>query len=398
MTMTRSSFLVKAVMVCTLSLGFVGFNAVQANSSTTSSTPPSSDANTANAIAQTESRKAALAQTISAVIQPAFAQFQQRADAFYQASETFRQTQNTDNFAAVQKAWKALALAWNRIRIYRFGVLVGKDLTPYAYYLDSSLLKGKDFSKKIKQSIEVFLAEKKKNTNVDALAQTIANQSVNQQGLLAAEILLFDADFSLERYQQQPALAYYLKAHAKVLQQRATYLNQHWQANDYVAQLLAEAEMSSTKLFNAIWDSLSFAKKERLGNVYRNDQAYPQKVEAWRSHQSTANLVAWLQAIQQTLIAQQIPVKDTSAKNKPASFYQLLQADGYQTGNKFVKHINEIQQALAVLPEPLTDSVSNHKKAVIKIQLALDKFAGFYERNAMNSLGIDLGFNFNDGD
>lgn len=398
MTMTRSSFLVKAFMVCTLSLGFVGFNAVQANSSTTSSTTPSNDTNTANTIAQTESRKAALAQTISAVIQPAFAQFQQRADAFYQASETFSQTQNSDNFAAVQKAWKALALAWNRIRIYRFGVLVGKDLTPYAYYLDSSLLKGKDFSKKIKQSIDIFLAENKTNTNIEALAETIANQSFNQQGLLAAEILLFDVDFSLESYQKQPALAFYLQAQAKVLQQRATYLNQHWQANDYVAQLLAEAEISSAKLFNAIWDSLSFAKKERLGNVYRNEQAYPQKVEAWRSQQSTANLVAWLQAIQQTLIAQQTMTNDTEGKTNPASFYQLLQADGYQTGNKFVKHIHEIQQALAVLPEPLTDSVSNHKEAVIKIQRALDKFAGFYERNAMNSLGIDLGFNFNDGD
>jgi predicted lipoprotein len=392
MTFSSSSFLLKAIkilikafMVFTLLLGLIYFNAVQANSSTT---------------AQTELRKAALAQTISGVIQPAFAQFQQRADVFYQASETFSKTQYADNFVTVQNAWKELAIAWNHIRIYRFGVLVGKDLTPYAYYLDSSLLKGKDFSKKIKQSIDTFLAENKTNAifKLEALAQTIEKQSFNQQGLLAAEILLFDADFSLESYQKQPALAVYLQAQAKVLKQRASYLNQHWQSKDYVTQLLAEADISSVKLFNAIWDSLTFAKKERLGNVYRNEQAYPQKVEAWRSQQSAANLAAWLQAIQQTLVAQQITTKETSAKNKLASFYQLLQADGYQTGDKFITHIHAIQQALAALYEPLTDSVSNNKEAVINIQQALDKFSGFYERNAMNSLGIDLGFNFNDGD
>lgn len=375
-------------MVFTLSLGFFGLNAVQADSST-----PLSD--NAKTVAQTESRKAALAQTISGVIQPAFAQFQQRADAFYQASETFSKTKNADDFLAAKNAWKELALAWNHIRIYRFGVLIGEDLTPYAYYLDSSLLKGKDFSKNIKKSIDLFLEENKAATliKVEALAQMIEKQNFNQQGLLATEILLFDNDFSLASYQKQPLLAIYLQAQAKVLQYRASYLNEHWQSKDYIAQLLAEADRSSEKLFNAIWDSLTFAKKERLGNVYRNDQAYPQKVEAWRSQQSAANLAAWLQAIQQTLMAQQ-----TSANNTSASFYHLLQADGYQTGDKFVKHIHDIQQALAALSEPLTDSVSHNKEAVIHIQKTLDQFTGFYERNAMNSLGIDLGFNFNDGD
>jgi predicted lipoprotein len=268
------------------------------------------------------------------------------------------------------------------VRIFRFGPLVGKGLTPYAYYFDSRLLKGKDFSKAIQQDIRV---SSKHSTTTAHLAQTLADKNFKYQGLPATEILLFGAAYPLSAYQKNKTLAGYLHAHALVLKQRAQFIHESWQDDVYVNKLLTETDNTQGKLFNALWDSMGFAHKERLSALYAQEQVFPHRAEAWRSEHSKQNLLAWAQALHAVFSAEQ-------------GFYALLKASGYKTGDVFLQQLGVMQTALHELPGSLSASLKHDWRSVDKIATALNLVMGTFERDVVNTLGVNLGFNFNDGD
>jgi predicted lipoprotein len=57
-----------------------------------------------------------------------------------------------------------------------------------------------------------------------------------------------------------------------------------------------------------------------------------------------------------------------------------------------------MQTALHELPGSLSASLKHDWRSVDKIATALNLVMGTFERDVVNTLGVNLGFNFNDGD
>lgn len=328
--------------------------------------------------AEETTTQTAVRATLTEVVQPAFVAFHQAAEAFAQQTASLAKTPSAEQWQKTRAAWKSFSLSWNRVRIHQFGPLTGQKLTPLAYYFDSRLLKGKDFSKFIHQDLRAALAKP------DAIsAQALASKNFKYQGFPATEIILFDAAYA----SPPPALATYLHAHAQVLAQRAEALRGQWENPDYIEKLIQEPETTRGKLFNALWDSLSYARKERLGALYNAEMVYPQRAEAWRSRHSKENLSAWLQALKATFRA-----------GEAEGFYALLEASGYASGTQFLQQLDTVQQTLDALPQSLAETVEQDREKVVAIVAALETAMGTFERDVVNILEVNLGFNFNDGD
>jgi len=327
----------------------------------------------------------ALESTLKHVIQPAFADFHAKSQIFEETTKQFAQHTNATNFEKTRNAWRALSLSWNQVRLYRFGALVGKNLTPVAYYFDSSLLKGKDFSKAIHQDIRASIQPTE--TDVEKLVQALAKKNFKIQGLKALEILLFDETYPLSAYQQNPTLAAYLQAHSKVFKQRAQTINAKWQDAKYIKRLLDEAKNTEIKLFNALWDSFTFTHKERLKNLFKKDKALLHRVEARHSKFSKQNLAAWVHAI-----------KTAFQTESRTGYYAVLDTSGYATGKFFISQLDKLQETIEALPNSLSESLKKEPQTVKHIERTLNAVMETYARDVLGILEVDLGFNFNDGD
>jgi len=337
-------------------------------------------------IAQAEiTKKQALESTLRHVVQPAFVNFHAKAEVFAQVTDQFVQQTHAENLENMRNAWKALSLAWNQVRLYRFGALVGKQLTPVAYYFDSSLLKGKNFSESIHQDIRGHL--KHAETDVDKLVQALGQKNFKVQGLKALEILLFDEAYPLSVYQSKPSLKIYLQAHAQVLKQRTQALSAQWQDEEYMTLLLNEAENTETKFFNALWDSLTFTRKYRVKKLFTQNKVFPMRAESWRSQFSKQNLSAWIQAFKQSFQC-----------DSEVGYCTLLKASGYVTDAFFMQQVAQAQAAIDAVPSPLENSLLTDVEKIKKIKSHLNKVMETYARDVMDTLEVDLGFNFNDGD
>ena len=337
-------------------------------------------------IAYAETTQAqALESTLKQIIQPAFADFHTKAQALQQTAKQFTQQTNAENLENVRNAWKALSLSWNQVRLYRFGPLVGKDLTPVAYYFDSSLLKGKDFSKAIHQDIRLVIKQAEMDT--EKLVQALAKKNFKVQGLNALEILLFDEAYPLNVYQENAHLATYLLAHAKVLTQRAQLLNEKWHEEKYINLLLGEAKNAEIKFFNALWDSFTFTQKRRLNYLFKKDKAFPHRLETWRSQFTKQNLSAWVQAL-----------KTSFQTKSKTGYYAVLDASGYATGEFFISQLDKLQETIDTLPHSLSETLQTEPERVKQIEAALSTAMETYARDVLGILEVDLGFNFNDGD
>lgn len=325
------------------------------------------------------SLKTALQQITTQTVLPAVDNFADQASALNNAATTFCSTVNSDNLASLQTQWKTTSAAWYRLLPFRFGPLDDDAVFPAYQYIDSYRLRGDNYVSTVRSNISQWLA------SADTLDHDFFDGlTFNKVGLLAIEVAAFEttdthstatADIVSE-YNNANRKCAVLTGLTSALQEKASYVHDGW----HVAYLdsntpfltlfendeLPDGSESMTKLITSVQEFLDYLQ---LRNVVTT--VSPVAAEAWPL---VGNSLAVIREV----------VAGTSATT--VSLFDLMTSSGNRTAVSTVQsNLDQADTNIAA-----QDATSFNASAAL-----LD---GNFKRDIPDSLDVNLGINFTDGD
>ncbi|MGB3916079.1 MAG: imelysin family protein [Thiothrix litoralis] len=344
-----------------------------------------------------------LAQVVDNAIIPLYRELEDTANTLEQRSKAFCAEPNADSFAAVRTAWGETLLAWQRTDALMFGPAIEEQI-------DFNI----NFNPPKKMIISRLLTD-----TLPLTPETVDKAGVGGQGLGTLEFLLFDrekpdteqlAAFQGEAGKRRCA---YVQAASALLHTHISTIADAWlkdtqgYASAFRTADKGNATFTSSRqavdlLVGKLFQSAEKFTKNRIGNplgkgidlntegkqeVLNTSNAY--QLEAWRSGYSIKIIRANVEGMQRIL--------------QDGGIFQWLRDHNDRKVEKFVA--DAMQQRLESylkLPVPTTDPFELIKAG--KGQ-ALDAY--YYsgndilmgiKRQLAKTLGVQLGFNDNDGD
>jgi predicted lipoprotein len=231
--------------------------------------------------------------------------------------------------------------------------------------------------------------------------ERLTEASVVVQGLSALEYLLFDADAGQLQQYQQPRQCQLLMVVSTHSEQVASFLYDQWRpgGGNYRAvfttpgpdnKAFPDSKAGISALVDALVSNLERAKNERLGGPlgYRNRKLRPQAylTEAWRS-QSSLKLL-------------QANIKASLALYQPLSDYMQLFPARRDLDQQIHQQFTLVLEQLQQLETPLFIAVTEPTQQALLTAL-YDDVTGLVKliKNKLPpAMGVNLGFNSNDGD
>ncbi len=330
------------------------------------------------------------------VILPAQQQFSQHSSELARLSESFCGQPDSAGLEQLREQWRQSMRTWQAVKVIGFGpISVDNQSWKIQFWPDKHNLIEKKLNNLLRSDEELTV-------------ERIGKASVVTQGLSALEFLLFDhQDGQLGSYQTgplSPRRCQLLQAVSQHTEQVAANLYRAWRADagNYRARLTATGPDNSdfpdqasaiAALVDALVNSVEVAKRDQLaqplGHRAKGNRPRPYLSEAWRSRYSSQALAANLYAA--------------------ANLYRG--ADGYGMDD-YLKHRGEAELAvkidnlfsratgqLELLPN-IFDGVSDPDQHKLLQQLYVD--VGLLQTQLKTQLpaamGVNLGFNANDGD
>jgi predicted lipoprotein len=331
-----------------------------------------------------------LEKTADSVILPLYQQYFAATEKLNQDAITFCQSPaNKDLYQTLRQDWLQAMKAWQGAQQIIFGpVQEDNQAWKIQFWPDKHNL--------IRKKTQALLDSSDKLT-VERLTQA----SVVVQGLSALEYLLFDTDAGQLQQYQQPRQCQLLMAVTANSEQVAGFLYDQWRpgGGDYRAVFTSPGpdnpEFPDTKagisaLVDALASNLERAKNERLGGPlgYRNSKQRPQAYlsEAWRSQSSLKLLQANIEA---SLVLYQ-----------PMSDYMQLFSARRDLDQQIHQQFSLVLQQLQQLEKPLFIAVTEPEQQLLLTALYSDVtgLVTLMKNELPSAMGVNLGFNSNDGD
>lgn len=230
-------------------------------------------------------------------------------------------------------------------------------------------------------------------------ADALAKSSVVVQGLSAYEYILFDAEIDMASADQKARYCPLLVAIGERQKTLAQEILDGWNSTDgMLAQLskfpnqrYADSHEAIAELLRVQVTALDSLKKKLGTPLGRQTKGVPQpfQAEAWRSKASLSSLQAGL-----------VSAETVWAGVDNKGLRGLLPAEQKSLADKIDAAYAESQKQLAALKPPLVELLATEqgRQQLNAFYDSLNRVHRLHEGELAKALGIQLGFNANDGD
>lgn len=311
---------------------------------------------------------------------------------FEQASHAFCASPSAENLEAARSRWVTAMSAWQSVKLTNFGPLsVGNQSWKIQFWPDKkNLIRRK--------SLELM------NSDDAITVDRLGGASVVVQGLSAAEYLLFDPQEGQLNHFTEGDLAYrrceLLQAIAGHTHQVSKNLHQQWIS--YAETLANPSEenpeyktpqASISVLVDSLAAALEVAKQQQLamplGYRQKSKRGRPYFGEAWRSQHSRELLIANLESVKALFsLADQYGLEDYLRDTQHADLAKTL-------SDLMSAAIKETEQSAAFFTA-VTDK--EQRLQLDHLYQTLGELLSTVKNDLPPALGVQLGFNSNDGD
>ena len=319
----------------------------------------------------------------SGVVLPAYQHWAAANQQLAASNQAF--CQGSADLTAARQAFSAAQSTWSALQPLLVGPLAeGNRAWQVQFWPDKKNL--------VARQVESLVQSKPQLTPAD-----LDTASVVVQGLTANEYLLFDPSVDLSQPASKSRYCPLLGAIGAHQQTLSAAIVSEWQAADgTLAQLqkqpnarYADAKEAITELLRVQVTGLEGLKK-RLGTPLGRQtkgQPQPYQAEAWRSNASLSNLLASLNSAQRVW---------QGANND--GMRRLLDDD--KLAGQIDRAYADSQQQLSALQQPLSTLLAsdNGRAQLNALYDSLNTLHRLHETDLAKALGIQLGFNANDGD
>ncbi len=311
-----------------------------------------------------------------------------QAEQFQYSAEHFCQTSSQPAFNELQLRWRNLMGAWLETEVIQFGPVIEENLLwQFQFWPDKKNL----VQRKVEQQLQSHAKP------------DISEASVVIQGLSALEYLLFEPSVNTaEQLRQQPERCQLLRDIAQHVHDNATLLKASWKPGNgsWHEQFMAlpsqrqEAGIPnpvSTLMVNGLHTMLERAYKKVVLPLGKNGRGNPYLAESWRSRNSLENIAANIRGARRFYDGADGFGLDDLVKASP---------NGSDLTIEVHQAFNQVERALALVPQPLSLAVTNpdSRAAVEALANDLKTLRDLFGNEIPSALGIVLSFNANDGD
>ncbi|WP_432697111.1 imelysin family protein [Marinobacterium sp. YM272] len=326
-------------------------------------------------------------ETVQDDIIPAYGRFAQTTRTLDSATDTLCQSPDAAHLEQVRNAYRESMLAWQGISQVQFG--------PVQFLMRNYSIQYWPDRKSIGRRQLQSTLEMPADTRFDA--DFFHEASVSIKGFPALESLLF-SDNALDKLAGDGIDCRLSAAIATNLNSMAEGVYSDWQnsaeeilsasSNDDDDEGVSDVPALSVDLMKSLVEPVELIRDTKLLAVLgRNaESTYPHRAESWLSEQSLANIRANLDAAY-ALYA-----------GNSAGLKQLLEAQGHaKIAQQIEADFKQLNAQLEPLGDSLVKALESHYdelKTVAASLRALDDSLN----NAMQVLGVQLGFNSRDGD
>lgn len=327
-----------------------------------------------------DSLSSALEQAIDNSVIPAVEAFALETAVLGDAAEDFCTLQDASSLEPLQQQWQSVFLQWYQLSIYNFGPLSDDIVFPPYTFIDSLRLRGTNYLETVRSEITADIA------SVDTLSDSyFAAKTFQRVGLLALESAVFETSSSehsqsaadiVAEYQTESRKCEVLEGLTAQITTWANYAEDGWlvaykDSTDAYRTLFLNDELDDgseplTQLLVAVQEYLDYLQARDVVNTA-----------------AAVSGIAW-DAISATIDEVENLLVGTSETT--TSLFDVMIAAGNQSS------VDSVEDSIA----QVRDAIANQDADMLEITLGyLD---GNFKREIPDSLEVELGINFSDGD
>lgn len=322
----------------------------------------------------------ALIQAVSSEIVPTVTAFAGETSSLEAAADDFCLGQDEIALTALQQQWRQTVEQWYELSLYNFGPLNDDIIFPPYSFIDSLRVRGTDYTSTVRDEIASDI-EGGQTLNQDYFD----SKTFQRVGLLALESIIFETTSGehdqalsniIAEYETNPRKCEILTGLAGQLLARAQYVEDGWllafqgDQSPYRDLFLAGDLDDGTEPLNQIVVSIQeFLDYLQARNVVTTTAQIAD--HSWEA------IAASINAVESLL--------EGSEENED-SIFAVMEATGNQNEVAIVRDsISSIRQAIA-------------DRDTAMLEITLGYLDGNFKREIPDSLDVDLGINFSDGD
>lgn len=330
---------------------------------------------------------AMMKQVLTGYVQPGYARLHLKSKELTGATNSLCQKADIASLNQVREKYSQLVTAWGGIEMIRFGPILGNNLLERYFFFPDRRGSG---LKRVKK-----LLAKQESKALDPVQLT--SISVAAQGLGALDFVLFGTGFEALTSEPNNFRCQYAHSVAQNLQSISKLLDHEWHGEHeflylwsspgYRNPVFAKDSVAVTHILSTIVHGLEVVRDVRLGAFLKDTpiKDRPKSAPLWRSNNTMHLLLANVSSVEK--------IYRTSHVEK------YLPEDKKQIGLSVEKQFDEIRQLI----DPklvIADGLSNAdtRSNFVKLYGAVDKLIKTLNKEFAATLGLSLGFFFNDGD
>ena len=322
----------------------------------------------------------AIDQAVDNAIVPAVEGFLAEAQALDAAATAFCSTLDEASLEALQDGWRATYEQWFRLSLYNFGPLNDDIVFPQYTFIDSLRLRGTDYLETVRSEIAADI-----DSDRELNAAYFAAKTFQRVGLLALESAVFETSTTehgtapgevIAEYRFQPRKCAVLQGLSGDLVARASYVEQGWLVAHKDSDLpyralfldgqLDDGTAPLSQLLIAAQEFLDYLQARRVVVV-----AAPVAGNTWEAVTATIDEVELLLS---------------ASDETTGSFIDVMVATGNQNA------VAAVEDSLAQVRQAIADRDAD------MLEITLGYLDGNFKREIPDSLEVELGINFSDGD
>ena len=339
-----------------------------------------------------------LKQVAQQSILPIYSELNNNAEHLVATTSQFCDEVDEQGLKRVRKAWSETLSSWQQATVFLFGPAT-EDSIDFSIY----------FHPVKKGVINGFLSKIQSEPLASINKESVEQSGVGGQGLATVEYLLFDREQSeaevLEQFTNEKTglkRCQYLLSVEALLAENIQKIYKAWdhERGNYSEAFYTGGEGSAyfTKayqpmelLVNRLYQAIQAVEIKKLGvplglRGSRNGKhrVYPYKLEAWRGGHSLQNVMSVLKGIERVFLN--------------GGVLESLKAEGH--GSLAVQLENQLSALLATkfASTDLFKLLENSPKEVVTFYEKIKVFSSSVGNELAPALGVQLGFNQNDGD
>lgn len=331
-------------------------------------------------IASPETLSLAIEEAVTNTIIPSIERFEENSNALRAQSDEFCNTISETHLISLQSQWISTFHQWYRVSNYLYGPASDDIIFPPYTFIDSLRLRGTNYLETVRSEI---------NNNIvgdHALDDAFFNNRTFQNvGLLAIETAIFEtasADHSktisniIAEYELEPRKCALLTGLTQALNNKASYIVDGWKNSFmgfeasyeslFISDELDDGTPAVTQLIVGVQEYLEHLQARNVVNV-----ASPLSEQSWNAISESIDEI-------ETLL--------NGTDSTAISLLDLMES----TGNT-----NAVEKVRLSIENVRASIAANN---VELLEIALGQLDGNFKREIPQSLDVELGINFSDGD